>query len=47
MTFMRILASALPAWEALGWRPVAGHVSPSVGVCVLVEWAGDGEPVTP
>lgn len=45
--FMRILAVSIPNWEAMGWVVVGGHRSPSVGVCVLIEWGGDDAPVVP
>ncbi len=45
--FMRVPDAELAAWTSLGWEPVGGHESPSVGLVHLVEWRGDGEPTRP
>lgn len=47
MILARIHSSKADRAYALGWRFVAGHVSPSVGICLLMEWGGAGEPVMP
>ncbi len=39
--FMRILPGALAKWEACGWHMSAGHVSPSIGPCLVVVFDGD------
>ena len=39
--FMRILPDALDKWVACGWRVLAGHVSPSIGPCLVVVFDGD------